>query len=493
MLAFIFGIIGYFGVTGDPTTLKQLRRAGGTEFVAHSNVDTVILNNLDTTVARVLTVNRVLIIGNKVTRHRIISRELSLAPGDTISVSRLPQVLLRDKNKIYNLRLFNTVTVRVLGLSANQIDILVEVTERWYIFPSPIFELSDRNINEWWQNYGHSFSRINYGLRLYKNNFRGRNETVRFTAQFGFTPKFELSYQIPYIDRKQKRGLVFSVDYGAPKNMAYFTEDHKLLYLRSTETLKRSFGIGITYSYRKSFYETHSFSIGYRSGTVADTIVMLNPNYYKDGLTHRQYGGVSYTFNSDHRDVILYPLRGYQYTGFISYAGLGQSVINLFEMNVTQARHWDLKKGFYLSDFASAYMSTPSSQPYSLYSALGYRRQLVRGYEIYVIEGPKFFLNKTTIKKRIFSRTWRWEEMPLEQFRHIPLAIYLKSYLDFGYVQNYPRYQDLNINTKLSDRWLTGAGGGLDVVTLYDLVFRFEYTFTREGTRGFFFNVKKEF
>jgi hypothetical protein len=186
-------------------------------------------------------------------------------------------------------------------------------------------------------------------------------------------------------------------------------------------------------------------------------------------------------------------LKGYQYTGFVLYAGLGQSSVNLLEVNLTQARHWDLKRGYYLSNFTSAFLSTPSSQPYSLYGALGYRRQFVRGYEIYVIEGPKFFLNKTTFKKRIFYHTWRWEDMPLEQFRHVPLAIYLKGYLDVGYVQNYPRYRELDINTKLSDRLLTGAGGGVDIVSLYDLVFRFEYTITREGTRGFFFNVKKEF
>ena len=69
----------------------------------------------------------------------------------------------------------------------------------------------------------------------------------------------------------------------------------------------------------------------------------------------------------------------------------------------------------------------------------------------------------------------------------------MKSYVDWGYVQNYPLYEQLNINTGLSDRLLLGAGAGIDVVSLYDLVFRFEYTFTREGTKGFFFNVKKEF
>ena len=83
--------------------------------------------------------------------------------------------------------------------------------------------------------------------------------------------------------------------------------------------------------------------------------------------------------------------------------------------------------------------------------------------------------------------------MPIEQFSYVPVALYLKAYFDFGYVTNYNRYEELNINTRLSNRMLMGGGLGIDLVTMYDNVFRFEYTFTREGTHGFFFHVKKEF
>lgn len=153
----------------------------------------------------------------------------------------------------------------------------------------------------------------------------------------------------------------------------------------------------------------------------------------------------------------------------------------------------DLKKNFYLSNFSSAYLSTPANQPYSLFSALGYRKQLVKGYEVYVIEGPVFLLNKTTLRKKIFSRTWNIEEMPIEQFRYFPLTIYLKSYVDLGYVENYPYYEERNLNTQLSDHLLAGMGAGFDIVTAYDAVLRLEYTFTREKTHGFFFHLKKEF
>lgn len=456
--------------------------------------DTVIVPAFDSLDNRILRLNRVLIIGNKVTYDRIISRELSLKPGDTVSARNLKALLLRDKNKIYNLKLFNTVALRTLEMPDNQIDLLIEVTERWYTFPAPIFELSDRNFNEWWQNYNHDFNRVNYGLRLYQYNFRGRNETLALTAQFGFTRRFELSYRIPYIDRNQKHGLSFSFIYGEPKNIAYFTSDHKLDFLSLPRTVRISRGAGIDYTFRKSFYETHSFGIEFRSSSVIDTIPQLNPNFFRNGSTSQRFGTVSYSFNSEHRDVILYPLKGYQITGFVAKTGLGiGDNVNQFEANLTYARHIDLKKGFYFSNFTSAYVSTPASQPYSVYSALGYRKLLVRGYEVYVIEGPNFFLNKTTLKKKIFSRVWRIESMPLEQFRYLPVAIYLKTYLDLGYVENYPLYRQSEINTALSDRLLTGAGAGVDVVTLYDTVLRFEYTFTREGTRGFFFNIKKEF
>src|SRR5690349_2721457 len=99
---------------------------------------------------RVLQVNRVIILGNKVTRDRIILRELSLKPGDTISSNRIDNQLVRDRAKIYNLRLFNTVVVRWMEFDslAAKVDLVVEVSERWYIFPQPIFELSDRNFNE---------------------------------------------------------------------------------------------------------------------------------------------------------------------------------------------------------------------------------------------------------------------------------------------------------------------------------------------------------
>jgi outer membrane protein assembly factor BamA len=455
-------------------------------------IDSVVTQSSDT--VRLLTINRILIIGNKRTRDRIISRELTLKTGDTIRANKLNETLLWDKRKIYNLRLFNVVNIRSLEMSPNSVDLLVDVDERWYTWPAPIFELSDRNFNEWWQTYNHDFNRINWGIKLDQYNVRGRNETLRIVAQFGFTQRFDLSYTIPYIDKKQKQGISFGIEYGNPKNIAYYTKDHNFVFANTGEPLRTYKGASISYTYRKSFFETHSISLSYKNTQVRDTVVELNPTYYSSASNHQEYGSISYSFRSEHRDVVMYPLRGYQITGSVQRNGLGfDGDVNQWILNIALAKHYDLRKGFYLSNFSSIFFSDPTVQPYTLYGRLGYQNQVLRGYETYVVEGPKFFINKTTFKKKILSRAVRWENMPLEQFRYLPLSIYLKSFFDLGYVENYRYYQEKNINTRLSDKLLAGYGAGIDIIFPYDVVFRLEYAFTIQGTQGFFFNLKKEF
>jgi outer membrane protein assembly factor BamA len=436
-------------------------------------------------------INRIFIVGNRVTKDRIVLRELTVKSGDIVYSTELPIILEMDKKKLINTRLFNTVEIRILEFQPDEMDLLIDLNERWYTFPAPIFELADRNFNEWWQNYNHDFSRVNYGLRLYQYNMRGRNETLRLTAQFGFTRRFEISYRFPYIDKKQKHGLIVDFDFSEAKNLAYRTFDHKLEYLEADQLLKNTRGGGLTYTFRNSFYASHALKIEYRRSSIYDTIMSLNPNYFGEGKSTQQYGVLSYQFTSDRRDYIGYPLLGYYLTAGVSKYGLSNSDdVNKFDMNATFAKFFSLGSNFFLSNNSVLYWSTPRDLAYANYGALGYRKQLVRGYEVYVIEGPYYWLNKTTIKKRVFARTYTMNLLPIRQFRHIPLSIFLKTYADVGYVRNYPNYE---ISSRLTDKLISGVGAGVDIVASYDAVFRFEYTFNGEGEDGFFFHIKKEF
>jgi len=439
-------------------------------------------------------ISRVIVIGNRVTRNSIILRELSFKKGDIVSLTDLPVIIQKDQRKLYNLRLFNTVTIKPLDLGNGSMDLLVEVHERWYTFPVPIFQLSDRNFNEWWENYNHDFSRVNYGLKLYQFNMWGRNQTMKLTAQFGFQKRFEFHYTMPYINKKQKQGLIIETDYSEAKSVADSTIDHKLDYFKFNHSLRRTGGVGITYTYRNNFYIQHRLKYEYRQTTIADTLHKLNPNYLREENRKQQYDAVTYEFISDHRDVIAYPLKGYQFYIHLQQTGLAiRSDVNKTEGFVGFSGFLDLKKNFYLANMSFIYASTPDNLPYYNYGAMGYNKIFVRGYEIYVIEGPNYFLNKTTLKKRVFSRNWKIENSPISQFTHFPLSIYLKTYADAGYTNNYNAYERADINTRLSDKFIGGGGFGIDFVCAYDVVLRFEYTFTSQKTNGLFFHIKKEF
>jgi outer membrane protein assembly factor BamA len=485
MFAIIFSLVTIF------SPVDGFGRSYDTGVVA----DSVKRKNTTDTTGYFVEVNRIFIVGNRITRDQIILRELSLKKGDVVHTTDLPGVLDLDRKKLINTRLFLTVEVRTLEPEKGKLDVLVDVKERWYTFPSPVFELSDRNFNEWWENYDHDFHRVNYGLRLYQFNMRGRNETLRLLAQFGFQRRFDLSYRFPYIDKRQKQGLLFEFAYLETKNLAFRTWDHKYEFLKLRDILRTDRIAGVTYNYRRTFYTTHSLKVEYRHTTVADTVKERNPNYIKgDGKT-QNFAWIAYQYNVDHRDFFAYPLNGYQFTASASRIGLGfGDDVNKTEANVFFSKFWDLKKKFYLSNNTVLYWSTPDNLAYVNYGVLGIKKQFVRGYEVYVIEGPYYFLNKTTFKKLLFNRTYHWADMPIDQFQHVPIQVYLKTYADFGYVKNYPYYEEQGFNTDFSNKLISGVGAGLDVVSSYDLVLRFEYSLNTEtGKHGFFFHVKKEF
>lgn len=448
----------------------------------------------DSVVGKFVQINRIFIIGNRLTRDKIILRELSVRTGDIFYNLDLSAALDLDRKKLINTRLFNTVEIRSMELHENKVDLIIDVNERWYTFPSPIFELSDRNFNDWWHNYNHDFRRVNYGMRLYQFNMRGRNETMRLTAQFGYQRKFDLLYRFPSIDKRQRHGLTIDIDFRESKNLAFQTRDHKYEFAESDNVLRFQTGVALGYSYRKSFYKTHQASIGYRHIRVNDAVLDSNANYIHGELLTQAYPSISYQFNADHRDVAAYPLNGYQFIYFVAHNGIGISEdIQYFETSILYSRYMDLGNKWYLSNNSIGYFSEPRDLPYVNYGVLGHSRQFVRGYELYIIEGPWYALNKTTLKKRIFHRDYHWASMPVRQFRHIPISIYLKTYADLGYVRNYPFYETRNLNTRLSDKMLVGTGLGLDIVGFYDMAFRIEYSINGEGEHGVFFHVKREF
>lgn len=445
----------------------------------------------DTIPQRFIKVEKIYIIGHKRTRKSIITRELSIEENGIYDSTTLATTLELDKQKIFNTRLFNTVDVTLLETAPGIGSVLVKVEERWYFFPAPIFQLADRNFNDWWTNRGRDFSRVNYGVRVDQYNLRGMNDRLRLIAQFGFTRQFDITYSIPYFDKRQRHGFTTGASYNESKNVAYQTDNHIPTFIRSEDLIQNRFNTYLQYSYRNAFYNFHYFTVGYQKLEAADTIRQLNPNYFGINKGQQQFVHLKYQFLRDRRDFRNYPLKGY-YVSFIGEKdGLSnKSDVNLWSGKLLYAKFWDMGKGFYFATGLTGLVSGPSSQPYSLNQSLGFGRNYVRGFELNVVEGPRYVLSKNTFKKEIFKTTKDISKiMLIPQFQKLPLALYAKVFFDLGYVQNYPNYE---LNTRLSNKLLYGVGTGLDLVSFYDFVVRTEYSYNSQGDFHFFLNFKAE-
>jgi outer membrane protein assembly factor BamA len=436
-------------------------------------------------------IDNIFITGNKRTKGYIILRELDIQQGERYNIADLREILKTDRNKVYNTSLFNTVDIGILDVSLEKVVVQVEVAERWYFYPIPKIDFVDRNFNDWWVNQNHDFSRLVFGIKLTDYNFRGRNERVQILLQAGYTDAVGVRYTIPYINKNQRTGLSFYINYGENTNTAFNTIDHRQGFVDSDQIIRTSLGTGFTVTRRKSFYNRHFISASFTNRWVGDTVISLNANYFNEGANRQRYFYLGYGYNSDHRDIVAYPLRGYNFEVSVAKVGLGiYDDVNKLSFRTFFSKYVELPKRFFVSNYSSIYVSFPETQPYANATGLGFGKDVIRGYELNVIEGKSYFINKSTFKKELFKKTTRIKAIPIEQFQSFPFAMYLKTYFDFGYVRNLEGFEQ---SSRLSDSMIYGGGVGLDIFTSYDLVMRFEYSVNSELEGGFFFHFKKEF
>ena len=215
----------------------------------------------------ILTISEIVISGNKVTKEEIIIRELEFKKSDNLSISDLNEKIKKSKYNLINLKIFNFVEINHTKID-NEIKINIDVVEQWYIWPYPIFEISERNFNTWWKEFSKSkfsdFSRLNYGVFLNWNNFRGRNEILLLKFRKGFKEHYLLSYQIPYFNKQQNIGINTNLQLFRRKKSFYKTEKNRLVYYEDENNFTtRDYEIHTELLYRNKLNKSHLFYLYY--------------------------------------------------------------------------------------------------------------------------------------------------------------------------------------------------------------------------------------
>ncbi|HUM65940.1 MAG TPA: POTRA domain-containing protein, partial [Chitinophagaceae bacterium] len=222
-------------------------------------------------------VRHIVIEGNKKTRPGIILREIPFQPGDTYLLQDLVKKFELARQQLMNTTLFHEAIVALKSFDGYNIDILVQVKERWYIFPVPYFKPVDRNLNQWLVEQKASFSRVNVGGKLMYNNVTGRNDKLKFWLIGGYTKQIMFNYDRLYIDKNMKWGMMVGFAMGKNRELNYVSENNKQIFLDGDEYLRTFTHASAELTYRKAIKTRHRFGVAYLREKVADTIVKLNP------------------------------------------------------------------------------------------------------------------------------------------------------------------------------------------------------------------------
>jgi len=269
-----------------------------------------------------LVIHDILISGNKITHESVILRELIFSPGDTVFKMQLIPSLQRSRENLLNLSIFNFVFLNVKHLGVNVIDVTVEVTERWYIWPIPILEYADRNFSTFLEN--RDWDKINYGAWLKWNNFRGRNELLTAKVRLGYVKEYALAYSKPNLGKNQSHGISTSFNVNQQDEVFISTVNNRPVeYEPQDIPAQTRLNASVKYTYRRKYFTSHFLRIDYYDYQVSDSVAIVNSNYLGDGATRQNYFMLTYQLNYDVRDSKVYPLEGYNVKFRAEQIGLG--------------------------------------------------------------------------------------------------------------------------------------------------------------------------
>lgn len=431
-----------------------------------------------------LYLKNIFITGNRQTKSYIILREMQVKKGDSLLASHIPSALESSRNFIYNTTLFVEVKVTPVIINASEFNVLVEVKERWYIFPIPVFQLADRSFNEWVKKYNADFNRVSYGVKFYHLNVSGRKDQFSFMLINGFTRNISFDYKAPYSNPALSEGVTFGAGFAQTRSIPFETDSkNNIIYFKNDDFVKNEWNINASYISRRGLTKKETFSIAFHHIKVDDSIVtqFYNPDFFNSSSSERNYPELEYKLQFTNVDNILYPLKGYASTFIANKRGLQvNNGINRLTLAARYNIYFKYQHNWYSSVRLSGEVKLPLKQPYYNRRSLGYLDYYLRGEEYYVIDGVASALAKFDLKKKLVSFSVP-TFLRSNTYNKIPFTIYAKTFADIGYAYIQPEF-----DTRLNNRFLYSGGFGLDIVTLYDFKLSIECSFNQLGQKGLF-------
>ncbi len=434
----------------------------------------------------IIVVKKITYEGLKVTKPKIIDVEIELEINKPYQQQELDSLLKAQCIKLYNLQLFHWVKSE---LTDSKDEVIFKFQERWYFWPTPIFSLADRNISSWLKNM--DFNRIDYGLHPAHYNFLGRNQRLTANLQEGFNKKYEIFYNIPYLNKAKNLGVNFAASTYRSRYLDFQLQDGKPI----TASLIDQFAIVNNYvkfgaQYRKDVEVQTLTSLTYNTILISDSLHNINSQlFHNRGNETNRYLRFNVTQTVNRRNTFSYPKEGC-YVQLQYNAALGLEKTNrspgIHEFSFESSYYKPFHKRWYYAGGAYASIKFGPSQNLLDYRQLGYKKYN-RGFEFYTIPGNQAISQKNNVMYELIpQKDLKIPFIKWKKFNTVPISIYTGAHFDWGHVTDSIGFQQ----NLIANRLLAGGGLGIHIVTYYDRVLVLEYTFNNFGERGFFISTK---
>ena len=422
--------------------------------------------------------------GNSRTKPYIIARELPFREGDSVNLADLVSGFEVARQQLMNTRLFNEVIVALKSFRGHVVDVLIQVKERWYIFPIPYVKPIDRNLSEW-AKQGYGTDRLNYGFKFTYYNFTGRNDKLRLWLVTGYTKQIQFQYDQPFVDKSLKHGYKIGFSYSSNNEVNVNTDNNQQVFVDTMGGMKKWTG-SLEYTYRPALRTIHALRFGFTQMSVGKQILELNPHYLPAGRSTVSYPELAYTLSHYHVDYIPFPLKGFMGEASLLKRGINKET-DMWQLAAKFTRAWEIGRKLYFVWQGNGVIRYPFDQPFVNSQLFGYNEMYLRGMERYVIDGVAGILFKQTFRRELFHFN-----VPTfirsKSHDKIPFRFYAKTFMDAGYAHN-----EVFKGNSLVNQMMYTAGFGLDITTFYDFVFRIDYSFNQLGQKGLFLHLKNEF
>jgi len=437
-------------------------------------------------------INSIEIEGNKTTKKSTILRELSFQIGDTLTQESFSEKLIQSELNISSQWLFNFIDFVPTYIN-NNIDVVIKVVERWYVWPYPILEISERNFNVFYDSLKASnftdFSRLNYGVFLNWYNFRGRNELLKIKFRKGYKEHYLFEYDIPYFNANKTIGTILNFELFRMEQFHYKTIDNKLLYTNLDNDYLRDWNAAISLQYKKNLNTVHRFNIQHSLIETPLEVLSLNSTFLPESKNRFQYSKLEYHYENEKRNSITYPTKGSFNELMIGYFNSANTDFTNFSITAKTENHFTLKPRLFLGNSVKVKFQTNTELPYVLNESLGFDDYL-RGYEYYVLDGEHFAITKTALKYELVPKTnLQIPYFKMEQFKKAFYSVYFSIFADVGGVVDNQFSNENSLNNTL----LASQGVSLDIVTYYDKLVRLEYSRNHLNEWGVFIHFSNPF